>query len=145
MLLVLSSSLFIESLLPDVQSTHSAVVNQTPLGWFWANESAVTVFRECSSFHYSKNPPHRPHCHNCSSTRWSRWKKWHRCHCLWLVSPTLSVSLHSKHTDTKVNSDHCTQNTKLLVLFETYSFSLSVCNSSFKLQGIGLFLFHFQH
>lgn len=43
MLLVLSSSLFIESLLPDVQSTHPAAVNQTPLGWFWAAHRQMSL------------------------------------------------------------------------------------------------------
>lgn len=102
------------------------------------------MFRLHGRFHYRKNPPQSPHCHNCSLTRWSRWKKGHSCHCLWLVSPSHSVSLHSKHTDTKVSCDHCTH--KCYFSLKLYfSFSLSVSNRSFKLQDIGLFLFSFQH
>lgn len=49
MLLVLSSSssFFTESLLPDAQSTHPAVVNQIPLDCFWSARRQSSLQLHC--------------------------------------------------------------------------------------------------
>lgn len=149
MLLVLSSNLFKESLLPDVQSTHPAVVNQTPLAWFRAAHRQTSPQWQCldnvvafmvvritlrvftvTTAHWQDGVDGR----NDTSVIVCGW--FHQ-HILFLCIQNTQIQ--------KLVTTVPTNTAKLLVLFETSSLSVSACNRSFKAAGHRPFLFNFQH